>query len=206
MAAIMQVNGEPAAHVDVPVPRTGEQPRSLAAIDLVALPTAVAVARMFVADTLRRWEAMVIEPDMEAVAAELVTLSVKATGPAEETSWQDIQRIGAIKVCLMGWSRHIVVKVADQHDQELVLSDDVALPGDSGIGLVDARAGRWGSRLTQTGRVMWAELAVYERTPVGLPRRRRTPSPSPRNRISGQQHDEAYSDLLHRVRDGLKRS
>jgi hypothetical protein len=160
---------------------------------------------MFVSDTLRRWEAMFIEPDMEDVAAELVALSVEATGPDEGTSWQDIQRIGAIKVCLVGWSRHIVVKVADEHDQELALSDDVALPEDSGIGLIDARAERWGSRLTQAGRVMWAELAVYEPTPAGLPQRRRRPSPTPRSQTSGQQHDEAYFEHLHRVRDGLKR-
>ncbi|WP_410597234.1 hypothetical protein [Amycolatopsis sp. lyj-23] len=91
-----------------------------------------------------------------------------------DASWvfRPIQDEDAIKVCLIGWNRHIVVEVVDEHDQELVLPDDIVLPGDSGLGLVDARGGRWGSRLTQTGRVMWAELAVYERTPAGLPRRR----------------------------------
>ncbi|WP_409184908.1 hypothetical protein F9C11_11865 [Amycolatopsis sp. VS8301801F10] len=59
-----------------------EQPRFTAELGLVALPTAVPVVRMFVADTLRRWRAMFIEPDMEDVAAELVTLSVQATGPS----------------------------------------------------------------------------------------------------------------------------
>jgi hypothetical protein len=206
MAAATQVSGEMPAYVAVPAPRRSEQPRCMAAIDLVALPTAVAVARMFVSDTLHRWEAMFIEPDMENIAAQLVALSVEATGPDEGTSWQDIQRIGAIKVCLVGWSRHIVVEVADEHDQELVLSDDVALPEDSGIGLIDMRAGRWGSRLTQTGRVMWAELAVYERTAAGLPRRTRRPQPpSPVDISEPRQPDKAHTEMLCRVRDGLKR-
>jgi hypothetical protein len=54
MAATTQVSGEMPADGAVPAPRRSEQPRFVAAIDLVALPTAVAVARMFVSDTLRR--------------------------------------------------------------------------------------------------------------------------------------------------------
>jgi hypothetical protein len=203
MTALVQVSSE--LPVQAEVPRMREQPRFAAALDLVALSTAVTVARMFVADTLRRWGAMFIEPDMEEVAAELVALAVEATGPAEGTSWTDIQRIAAIKVCLVGWSRHIVVEVADEHDQELVLHEDVVLPEDGGLGLVDARAGCWGSSLTPTGRVMWAELAVYERTSAGLPRRARRPSPTPRSQVGGSQPDEMYSELLRRVRDGLER-
>ncbi|WP_410613958.1 ATP-binding protein [Amycolatopsis sp. lyj-109] len=184
---------------DVKVPGMREQPRFSAAIDLVALPTAAKVARLFVADTLRRWGAMFIEPDMEAVAAELVALSVKATGPAEGTSWQDIRTIGTIRVCLVGWRRHIVVEVSDEHDQELVLPEEAELPHDSGLGLVDARADRWGSCLTYSGRVMWAELAVYERTGAGLPRRNPKPTPHPRAPLPTQD-----PDLLQRVLNGLK--
>ncbi|MGH3620664.1 MAG: S-adenosylmethionine decarboxylase family protein [Sciscionella sp.] len=141
MTAITQAVGE--LPVQAELPRMREQPRFSAVLDLVALPTAVTVTRLFVADTLRRWGAMFIEPDMEEVAAELVCLSVEATGPAEGTSWQDIQRIGAIKVCLVGWSKHIIVEVSDEHDQELALHEDVELADDSGLGLIDTRAGRW---------------------------------------------------------------
>ncbi len=182
-----------------------EEPRFSTALDLVALPTAVPVARLFVADTMRRWGATFIEPDMEAITAELVAFAVLDTGPAEGTSWTDIKKIGFIKVGLIGFQKHIVVEVADEHTKELVRPEDVELVEGNGLGLVDARARRWGSRLTQTGRVMWAELAAYERTAAGLPRRMRSPSPTPRSRKRNQQHDEAYSEILRRVRDGLER-
>lgn len=183
-----------------------DQPRFQAALDLVALPTAVSVARMFVANTMRRWGATFIEPDMEAIAAELVSLAVAATGPAEGASWQDIRKIGAIKVCLVGWQKHIVVEVSDEHRDELVLPAGVELPGDHGLGLINLRAGRWGSCLIASGRVMWAELPVYERTPAGLPWRTRRPPSTPHSDTGGsQQPDEAHAEVLGRVRDGLKR-
>lgn len=191
--------------VQAEVPRMREQPRLSASLDLVALPTAVSVARMFVVDTLRRWGAMFIESDMEEVAAELVALAIEATGPNEGTSWTDITELKPITLRLLGYQRHIVFEVTDEHDEELALPEDVELPDDRGLGLVDARAGRWGSRLTQTGRVMWAELAVYERTRAGLPRRERRPSPTPRSQTSGDRRNEDDSGLLRRVRDGLER-
>ncbi|MEV6908330.1 hypothetical protein [Amycolatopsis sp. NPDC051071] len=70
-----------------------EEPRFHASLDLVALPTAVPVARMFIADTLHRWHALFIEEHMEAVAAELVSLAVAATGPAAGTSWSDLTEL-----------------------------------------------------------------------------------------------------------------
>lgn len=201
MTAIVQ--GE--LPVQAEVPRMREQPRFSAVLDLVALPTAVSVARMFVADTLRRWGAMFIEPDMEKVAAELVALAVEATGPDEGTSWSDITELKPITLRLLGYQRHIVFEVTDEHDEELALPEDVELSDDRGLGLVDARAGRWGSRLTQTGRVMWAELAVYERTGAGLPRRTRRPSPTPRSQMGGRRHDEAYYEFLGTVLEKLER-
>jgi hypothetical protein len=188
------------------VPQMRDQPRFQAALDLVALPTAVSAARMFVANTMRQWGATFIEPDMEAIAAELVSMAVAATGPAEGASWQDIRKIGAIKVCLVGWQRHIVVEVSDEHRGELVLPTGVELPSDHGLGLINLRAGRWGSCLIASGRVMWAELPVYERTPAGLPRRTRRPPSTPHSDTSGSKPpDEAHAEVLGRVRDGLKR-
>ncbi|MET9264132.1 hypothetical protein [Amycolatopsis sp. NPDC004079] len=186
------------------VPRMREQPRFTAAIDLVALPTAVSVARMFVSGTLRRWNAMFIEPDMEDVAAELVKLSVQATGPREETSWQNIEEVAAIKVCLVGWRRHIVLEVTDQRREELVLPDGSSRPSTSGLGLVDARAGRWGSCRTPWGRVNWAELAVHKRTKAELPKHDVKPSPYPRDSHASPASGE-YPVLLQRVVDGLEK-
>ncbi|UOZ10188.1 hypothetical protein [Amycolatopsis sp. WQ 127309] len=106
MTAIVQTSGE--LPIEAEVPRMRERPRFSAALDLVALPTAVTVARMFVSDALRRWGAMFIEPDMEEVAAELVALSVAATGPAEGASWTDIIELNPITLRLLGYQRHIV--------------------------------------------------------------------------------------------------
>ncbi|HEV7979809.1 hypothetical protein [Amycolatopsis sp.] len=180
-----------------------EEPRFHDSLDLVALPTAIPVARMFIADTLRRWHALFIEDHMEAVAVELVTLSIDATGPAEETSWSDITELNPIRLRMLGYQRHIVFEVTDAHPEALALADNVELPPDSGLGLVDALASNWGSSVAPRGRVIWAELAVYERTEVGLPYRPRKPSPKPPHRpLTTPPRD---LDFLARVRDGLER-
>lgn len=185
------------------VPAMREEPRFLASLDLVALPTAVNVARMFISETLNRWRALFIEEYLAAVGVELVTLAVDATKPDENTSWNDLTEISPITLRLLGYRRHIVFEVTDQHDEMLVFPDDVYVPEGVGLGLVEALSSRWGSFVAPRGRVSWAELAVYERTEAGLPRREptaqtesgdRDESPSPR-------HDP---ELLRRVVEGLK--
>jgi hypothetical protein len=201
VSPLAQVGGE--LPVQAEVPRIREEPRFLDSLDLVALPTAVAVARLFVADTLRRWHALFIEDHMEAVAVELVSFSVEATRPAEATSWSDVTELNPITLRMLGYQRHIVFEVTDAHPGALEHPEDVVLPEDSGLGLVDALASRWGSVLAPRGRVIWAELAVYERTDAGLPQRPLKPSPTPRGTNQPMpQHDR---DLLRRVRDGLER-
>jgi hypothetical protein len=140
-----------------------EEPRFLDSLDLVALPTAVPVARMFIANTLRRWHALFIEDHMEAVAVELVSLSVEMTRPDEETSWSDITELNSITLRLLGYQQHIVFEVTDAHPEALEHPEDGVLPEDSGLGLVDALATRWGSFVAPRGRVIWAELAMKAR-------------------------------------------
>lgn len=153
-----------------------EEPRFLASLDLVALPTAVSMARLFISNTLNRWRALYIEEHMVAAGVELVTLAVEATKPDEGTSWSDITELNPITLRLLGYHRHIIFEVTDRHDEPLALPDDVYAPGDSGLGLVDALASRWGSAVEPRGRVSWAELAVYGRTEAGLPKRDRVAS------------------------------
>ncbi|WP_162830159.1 ATP-binding protein [Amycolatopsis palatopharyngis] len=153
------------------------------------------------AETLRKWSATFIEPDMEAVAGELVAFSVKQTGPADVVSYRDITEPHLFRLRLLGYQRHITFEVIDEHDEALVFPEDAELPEGSGLALVDARAGRWGSHLTQHGRVMWAELGVYEQSAVGLPRRPVKPTPSPR---SSPEPAPQEFDLLRRVRAGLE--
>jgi hypothetical protein len=51
-------------------PQCVKSPRFSASLDLVALPTAVNVARMFISNTLNRWHALFIEEYMTAVAVD----------------------------------------------------------------------------------------------------------------------------------------
>lgn len=180
-----------------------EEPRFVDVLDLVALPTAVSVARMFIADTLRRWHALFIEHHMEAVAVELVTLSVEATSPAEGTSWTAITELNPITLRMLGYQRHIVFEVSDAHNKALELSENTELPEYSGLGLVDALAHRWGSSVTPRGRVTWAEIAVYERTKAGLPKRDLQPMPWI-DTSTPQSARAVDPELLHRVRDGIQ--
>ena len=189
--------------VQAEIPRMREAPRFLDALDLVALPTAVPVARMFIADTLRRWHALFIEDYMNAVAVELVSLSVEATRPAQGTNWTDITVLNPIRLRMLGYRRHIVFEVTDAHHQAFELPADTELPDDTGLGLVNALASRWGSFVAPRGRVTWAALTVYERTKAGLPKRDHKPSPR-----SGTPTTQAAQtpnvELLRRVRDGLE--
>ncbi len=178
-----------------------EQPRYADSLHLVALSTAVPVARLFVAATLRRWKARFIAPDMESIAGALVAISVTHTGPTEGTSWTDITELRSIKLRLLGYAKNLVLEVIDEHGEALVIPEATELPEDSGLGLIDARAGRWGSYLTPRGRLTWAELAVFECTAAGLPVRTRRPLPW-RSSTPTLARDDA--DLLRRVRDGLE--
>jgi len=95
------------AQVDLPthaeVPRMREEPRFIDNLELVALPMAVPVARMFIFDTLKRWRALFIEDYMAAVAVELVTLSVEQTGESKVPN--------PITLRMLGYQRHIVFEV-----------------------------------------------------------------------------------------------
>ena len=100
---------------------------------------------------------------MAAVAVELVTLSVEQTGGAKVPT--------PITLRMLGYQRHIVFEVTDVHGEPLTLELEADAPEDSGLGLVDTLANRWGSAVGPRGRVNWAELDVYGRTDAGLPLR-----------------------------------
>lgn len=105
MSTLAKVSGDVPVQADVP--RMREEPRFLDTLDLVAMPTAVTVARMFVSSTLSRWHALFIEDYMTAVAVELVSLAVEATGPGTKP----------ITLRMLGYQRHIVFEVTDTHHE-----------------------------------------------------------------------------------------
>lgn len=162
------------------MPHVDEGPdhaRFIRSIDLVALPSAVIVARLFVAQTLRLWRAGFMESDAELIATELVMYSVEASDPVDD--WVYADHLDYIVLRLVGYEQSIVIEVWD------TLTDSVGLPkhdqGDAlhGLGLVDAWAKDWGSTVIARGRVVWAELDVYKRTSAGLPIRSRRGTPCP---------------------------
>ncbi|MFL6140957.1 MAG: hypothetical protein ACJ72N_03665 [Labedaea sp.] len=144
------------------VPDMCQELRYLASLDLVALPSAITVARLFVSATLHRWHAGFIESEVEEVIAELVTLAVIATGPKEGKRWAASTELKPIKLRLLGFERHIGIEVADTSTTMLVVPEDGEPRGDGGSNLVNARSRAWGSYPTPRGRVMWADFALYE--------------------------------------------
>jgi hypothetical protein len=163
-------------------------------IDFAALPTAIICTRLFVASTLHLWRAQSLHADAELLAVTLVRHSVHVCGVIDEgVRLHGLAHLSTIQVRLLGFDRSIGIEVWDTG----------AEPADlHGLALIQARATDWGSSVTPQGRVSWAELAVYQRTQAGLPRRPRTPSRRPRDATNWPMphHD---LDFLARVRHGL---
>lgn len=179
------------------VPAQPERPRFRSELGLVALPTAITMARIFVNDTLRQWDALFIEDHIARLAVELVELSIQDTGPT------DTRPTGRIRLQMLGYERHIVFEVTDSAKEPLVLGAEHSVPEGEGLGLIDAVADRWGSFMAPRGRVNWAEIAVYGRTKAGLPLR--DPKPPVWSPPSGRRPATIVDhDFLRRVRDGLE--
>ena len=176
-----------------------EQPRFFDSIDLVALPSAITVTRLFIGSTLHRWNAGFIEPEAQLVAGELVKHAVE--GSKVPTDWQQADRLDYVVVRLLGYERSIVLQVWDTITDPAEPSDEDQGADQSDMELVEAHAKRWGLRMHRGGRMAWAELDMY--TKAGLPRRPKLrPNPRPSSTLEQTIHD---LDLLRRVRDGIER-
>ena len=86
--------------------------------------------------------------DVELVVSELVTNAVRAGSPTVNIS-MSLERT------------RIVVRVSDQavgwpEERDAAVDD----PGGRGLPLVSALSASWGVRLVETGKIVWAELAV----------------------------------------------
>ncbi len=151
-------------------PPVRPRPRFEDWIDLVALPSAITVAQLFVARTLHRWGAVFIEPEMLSVTAELVALAVDETGPGGGLPEREL--LAPIEVYLVGYDRHILIEVVHVHTPEMpsVVSRDLAA--------VNALARTWGVYPTSSARVVWAELELFGRGGAAVSRRGRKPTPS----------------------------
>jgi hypothetical protein len=186
----------------VPAPARSE-PRFGRSIDFAALPTAITCTRLFVASTLQLWGARFLEADAELLAVELVRHSVHACGVMDlGVRLYELDHLNVIHVRLLGFERTIGIEVWDNAEEPARLPEHDQTSEPRGLALVDTRAKDWGSTVTPQGRVVWAELDVYERTAAGLPHRVSRPSKQPKNESDwpAPQYD---LDFLGKVRDGL---
>lgn len=147
------MTAEATNEMEVP-PYLTEEPCCTRSIDLVALPSAVTIARLFVSSTLNHWKARFIETDAELVAAELVKHSVSSSAPG--SNWHHGHRLDYIVLRLVGYEQAIVLEVWDVFPDLPAQQDEEAV----GLALVGARAKRWGSNPTKWGRMRWAEFDV----------------------------------------------
>ncbi|MFD8493135.1 hypothetical protein [Amycolatopsis sp. NPDC059657] len=145
-------------------PPVRPRPRFEASIDLVALPSAVTVARLFVASTLRRWGAVFVEPEMVSITAELVALAVDVTGPGTD-DLSEVGLLNPIAVNLVGYDRHLLVEAVHLQLPEVSTS----VPRD--LAVVNGLARKWGAYPTSWERVVWAELDLFGRDAAVLPQR-----------------------------------
>src|ERR1700730_14468036 len=107
-------------------PEMREKPRLFDDLGLVALPTAISCARLFVKYTLDNWRASsFVVADAMTITGELVALSVQETGILDDkVVWSELDYINRIVVRLLGFSRHIVIEVWDAATQPAALPAD----------------------------------------------------------------------------------
>lgn len=180
-----------------------EEPRFFDSLDLVAISSAVECAGMFVSSTVRKWKAGFIEHQAVTIVRELAGQAVTATGYTGD-DWYHQEKHRFITVRVFGFKERIGLEVWDRSADLLPATEPLSDETPSGLQMVDMLTSKWGSSPAPNGRVMWAELPVYEVTAAGLPLRARKPTPYPRtSTTTTTNHDDL--DFLGRIRDGLYR-
>lgn len=178
-------------------------------LHLVAVVSAVPVARAFVRQTLAHWKLDDFAADTSLMMSELVSNAIKATGFTDRVpvSWElTAQHVIAVQLRALGgrlfievWDRSALVPVKQDVSAEA--------EGGRGLHLVEAMSERWGTyRPPAGGKIVWAEVALtrlpnptldgstlHLRVPDGF-----TPPPGPAK-------DQATTALMQRVLDGLRR-
>ncbi|MDX3277304.1 ATP-binding protein [Streptomyces scabiei] len=178
-------------------------------LHLVAVPSAVSVAREFVHHTLKLWQLDDYAPDAALMMSELVSNAIKATGftDRQPMPWE-ITAQHVIGIQLRAVGDELYVEVWDQSAREPVKQTVTAeAEGGRGLHLVEALAKKWGIyRPPAGGKIVWAMngLVQVPRPALdGSTLQLRVPDdlkPPP-----GPAKDRASLALMQRVLDGLRR-
>ena len=175
-----------------------------AELALAAVPTAVRLSRIFAADVLRHWQLAHIIEDAELITSELVTNAVQATGlTVMPEHWSQLTDLAIVQVRFTLYEDVVLIEVWDRaaalpvfraltHDQE----------GSRGLAIVEALAVEWGYRhVSETGKVVWAKLAIPGEVAASEPLARRSVVTELRGPRAVQAADDP--ELLGRVRQAL---
>jgi serine phosphatase RsbU (regulator of sigma subunit) len=137
-------------HDDVAVLLITVQPATTrsARLDLAPTLEAARTARGFIRSTLITWQAEECTDTVVSVASELVNNAAEHAGTP-------------LALCLRQRDKSIVVEVSDG-DGRLVRPTPAGLDDERhrGLVIVSTLAKRWGVRPTETGKTVWAELAM----------------------------------------------
>ncbi|MGR6971405.1 ATP-binding protein [Streptomyces cynarae] len=178
-------------------------------LHLVAVASAVPVAREFVHQTLRHWKLDDYAADAALMMSELVSNAVKATGfkEAQPKPWQITARhVMAIQLRAVG--DELYVEVWDRSSVEPVKQTVTAeAEGGRGLHLVEALAKDWGIyRPPAGGKIVWAMISLTKLpSPAldGSTLQLRVPDDLEAPR--GPVREQASIALMQRVLDGLHR-
>jgi len=131
--------------------------------ELVAVPTALASARLHARNLLWEWGLDWLAPDAELLVAELIANAVKVTSVRDEA---------AVRLRLSSDGTQVLIEVWDAHPWPPTVADrgqdgrlDPQPERGRGLGLVAALSTRWDWYLTTEprGKVVWCEIGVLAR-------------------------------------------
>jgi anti-sigma regulatory factor (Ser/Thr protein kinase) len=177
-------------------------------IRLVAVLTAVGLAREYVRQTLRLWQVVEEIDSAKLVVSELVTNAVRSIGITEASpEWERVtaQHVIGVQLRLVGGS--LYVEVWDRGDGSPVVPEQTPdAEGGRGLFLVESVSKRWGiHRPAVGGKTVWAELSLTGPAgPLlltdGLPRR----DPGAHGPTAGEELERVDRALVQRVVEGLR--
>jgi anti-sigma regulatory factor (Ser/Thr protein kinase) len=132
-------------------------------LDLVAVPSAVGVARLWLRTTLTEWGAGWLVDDAWLVATELVTNAVEACRQADgDGGWCEAGLSKLVRLRLLGMAHTVAVEVWDRCPGEPRLRPvtDALAEGGLDLHVVEALSLRWGwyPMRRGLGKVVWSEL------------------------------------------------